>query len=243
MFRRVPLPLTGEAEVVVGVAALTDIPLDAAMVALTPSERGRALGYKLQARTAEFAKTRAVLRWVLGWCTGRDPHSFVISEGENGAPCLAGDGSELFCNASHSAGQAMVAVSRAPLGVDIEQVREDIDCLAIADACYHSHERAQVQAAEGHGRVEMFFDIWTRKEAYLKATGTGLSAELTAFSTMAANDEIADDGAHGTWHVRPIRGPAGYRAALATRRSNPRLIRLRCSGDGRVGGDRRRAAA
>ncbi|HWB46332.1 MAG TPA: 4'-phosphopantetheinyl transferase superfamily protein [Hyphomicrobiaceae bacterium] len=232
----------GKAHVAVVAAALDEIQLAAAFDVLSPSERTRALGFKLPARIDEFIKTRAVLRWALAWRTGRDPRSFDIRDAESGAPCLA-DEPDLFCNVSHSAGQALVSVAHAPLGIDIELMRADVDCLAIAQACYHPHERTVVQGTDGNGRIEAFFDIWTRKEAYLKATGTGLSAELTGFSTVAANGAVSDGGTHGIWHVQPLSAPIGYRAALATRPGNPRLVRLRCSGTGAIHQEPQRAAA
>lgn len=224
---RGPSHLLGGADVVICAAALEDIPLPFALGLLSAAERARAERFKLPARLAEFVKTRALLRWVLGGCGGCDPRQFEIEDG-GGAPRLTGNTTGLHFNVSHSAGQALVAVGRDPLGIDIEQVRYDIDGLSIALACYHPEERAHVVHADGAARIETFFEIWTRKEAYLKATGTGLSAELTSFSTVAEGGRVAtDDTSRGLWHVQPIAAAPGYKAALATRGAHPRLHRLR----------------
>jgi 4'-phosphopantetheinyl transferase len=217
----------GETDVVVCAAALEDVPLSFALRLLSAAERARAERFKLPARFAEFVKTRALLRWVLGCCAGCDPRRFEIEDGD-GAPRLAGNKAGLHFNVSHSAGQALVAVGRDPLGIDIEHARDDIDGLSIACACYHPQERARVVQAEGAARIETFFEIWTRKEAYLKATGTGLSAELTSFSTVAEDRRVeTDDTSHGLWYVQTVAAPLNYKAAIATRCPQPRLHRLK----------------
>jgi 4'-phosphopantetheinyl transferase len=208
------------------VAALEDVPLPFALGLLSAAERASAGRFKLVARFTEFVKTRALLRWVLGRCSGCDPRQFEIEDG-GGAPRLTGNTTGLHFNVSHSAGQAVVAVGRDPLGIDIECARDDIDVLSIAFACFHPQERAHVVRADGGARIETFFNIWTRKEAYLKGTGTGLSAELTSFSTSAESGPVATgDTSHGIWHVHALDAAPGYKAALATRHAHPRLRQL-----------------
>jgi 4'-phosphopantetheinyl transferase superfamily len=89
------------------------------------------------------------------------------------------------------------------VGVDVERVRRGTDVLAIAAGSLSAAERLEIESAPtDEGQREAFFRLWTRKEAYLKATGVGLAGGL---------DAVAGAG----WTVRPLRAPAGYAAAVA----------------------------
>ena len=102
-----------------------------------------------------------------------------IVTGEHGKP-HAENG--VHFSVSHSGRIAAVAVDDAPVGLDVEQL-PDKDRLKIADRFYHPKERDYV--AESDDRGCAFCEIWTRKEAYLKMTGEGISADLTAFDTTS----------------------------------------------------------
>lgn len=88
----------------------------------------------------------------------------------------------IFFSVSHSGRIAAIAVDDREIGLDVEQLRDEKQ-LKIADRFYHPAERAYVVASKDPCRA--FCEIWTRKEAYLKMTGEGISADLTAFDTTA----------------------------------------------------------
>jgi 4'-phosphopantetheinyl transferase len=151
----------------------------------------------------------------------------------SGKPQLAAgqNPSALQFNVSHSANMALIAVgSEHRLGVDIEEIRHDVDTTALAERFFSVRERAGLQALPDHLRVPAFFACWTRKEAFLKATGEGLSFPLADFSVTTHPDlepeleEIkgsADDGKQ--WFLTDLSVVDGFRATVAREHSPYRL--------------------
>jgi 4'-phosphopantetheinyl transferase len=116
------------------------------------------------------------------------------------------------------------------LGVDIEIIRDDVDTSALAERFFSARERAGLRALRDHLRVPGFYACWTRKEAFLKATGDGLSFPLADFSVTTHPDddpkleeikESAEAGKH--WFLADLADIEGYRATLATDRLYSRL--------------------
>lgn len=100
--------------------------------------------------------------------------------GEHEKPYLADN--SLFFSLSHSGSLVVIATDAAEIGVDVEALPSP-DKLRIADRFYHPAEREYVRSADDAARA--FCRIWTRKEAYLKMTGEGISTDLTAFDTTS----------------------------------------------------------
>ncbi|MBQ3285659.1 MAG: 4'-phosphopantetheinyl transferase superfamily protein [Ruminococcus sp.] len=103
-----------------------------------------------------------------------------ITLGEHGKPYAESGG---FFSVSHSGGIAAIAVDDTEIGLDVEKLPEE-SRLKIADRFYHPAERDHVKRADNPRRA--FCEIWTRKEAYLKMTGEGISTDLTAFDTTCS---------------------------------------------------------
>ena len=103
-----------------------------------------------------------------------------ITLGEHGKP-YAENG--IFFSVSHSGSIAAIAVDDVEIGMDAEKLPDE-SRLKIANRFYHPAEREYVKQAEDRRRA--FCEIWTRKEAYLKMTGEGISTDLTAFDTTCA---------------------------------------------------------
>ncbi len=133
-------------------------------------------------------------------------------------------------NVSHSANMALIAVgSEHRLGVDIEKVRDDVDTTHWPTRFFSLRERAGLQALPDHLRVLGFFACWTRKEAFLKATGDGLSFPLADFSVTThpdldpAIEEIRETRKLAKWFLADLSVVDGYRATVAFERSYSRL--------------------
>ena len=105
----------------------------------------------------------------------------TILLGEHGKPYV--DDKALCFSVSHSGRIAAVAADDMEIGLDVEQLPEE-NRLRIADRFFHPEERAYVAAAQDQRRA--FCEIWTRKEAYLKMTGEGITTDLTAFDTVSS---------------------------------------------------------
>jgi len=126
---------------------------------------------------------------------------------------------------------ALIAVgSEHRLGVDIEKIRSDVDTASLAERFFSLRERAGLRALPDDLRVPGFYACWTRKEAFLKATGEGLSFPLVDFSVTTHPDldpeleEIrGNTEARKQWFLADLSVVDGYRATVALDRSPSRL--------------------
>jgi 4'-phosphopantetheinyl transferase len=107
------------------------------------------------------------------------------------------------------------------VGVDVEKVRRDVELEQIARRFFSAHEQMQLAALPADERVDAFFRCWTRKEAYIKATGDGLSLPLTQFDVSLANEPgntllatRPDESEASRWALQEVSTAPGYTAAL-----------------------------
>lgn len=143
----------------------------------------------------------------------------------------------LHFNLSHSGDLALIAVSRSgPVGVDVERWRNNVEHLEIAERFFSPYERDALRAllgtdANAEPMLRGFFSTWSRKEAYLKATGHGISRGLHHFDvTLERADDLAlptalladrlDPDAVARWHLSHVAIDAGYSAALVAARAS-----------------------
>ncbi len=144
---------------------------------------------------------RAKLRQILGKYLDRSPREIEISIGLQGKPQVAG----LEFNLSHSGDLVAYAVSDQPVGIDIERIRK-IDLTAIIQRFFAASEFAAWQKLPPAEQEAAFFRLWTIKEAYLKAIGTGLHTPLSAVevSMNAEHPIILQAPNRKNWQLYPI---------------------------------------
>lgn len=144
--------------------------------ALPEDEQARADQYIFPERRTIYVVVRSVLRRVLGICLKRCPSSIRLAYGAYGKPELADDRSLSF-NVSHSGDKAVIAVSRGiAVGVDLEKLTIDLSFLGIASSMFSHSECLLLESLHDvEERASCFFKFWTRREAFLKALGTGLA--------------------------------------------------------------------
>ena len=141
---------------------------------LSPEELSRAKAFKHKQH--HFVATRALLRKVLAFYTGLPSGSLEFARRAQGKPYLVN--SPLYFNLSHSGNFAALAVSTVgEIGIDIETIRLR-NFLAIAERYYHADELQQLLATPEEEQEQLFFKLWTLKEAFFKATGGGISSGL-----------------------------------------------------------------
>ncbi len=194
---------------------------------LSADELARASRFRFAIDRRRFVVSRGVLRTIVGNYVGADPGSLTFSYSSKDKPCLGQPHSEsgVCFNVSHSGAVILLASTRGrDIGVDVEQIRNDFDVEAIARRFFSPHEQKQLVALPKEERFEAFFRCWTRKEAYIKATGDGLSLPLHQFDvSIAVNDENAllatrpDESESGRWSLREVQAGTGYVAALCVR--------------------------
>ena len=183
--------------------------------ALDADERSRASRMLDPVAGARFAAAHAALRDVLAARAGEAPEALRFTTGPQGKPALAAQ-LELPFNLSHAGGWALVAVGeRAPVGVDVERPRERLESERLAERFFTEREARFV--AE---RPAAFLELWTRKEALVKAVGAGLSVPLDAFEATA--DAVAYGGR--TWSLATVAVPDPYVGAVAVGAAEAELV-------------------
>ena len=170
---------------------------------LSADERERANRFYMERDRVRFVMFRGVLRILLGEYLGTDPGAITFTYAEKGKPSV--DGAGIDFNVSHSHNMAAYAFDIGELGVDIEWVRPDMEVRTIASRFYAPDECAWILGNQTP--VEAFFDCWTRKEAYIKAEGGGLSIPLETFSVRGPLP----------WELYSWRPAPGYFAAAAVK--------------------------
>jgi 4'-phosphopantetheinyl transferase len=175
---------------------------------LADDERERAARFHFERDRRRFIAARTALREVLGRYLQRDPAALAFAYAERGKPSLTGDGDgALEFNLSHAQERALLAVRRAgPLGVDVEYVPRTLEWEGIAARCFCPGEIRSIGDRPAPARPGRFFELWTRKEAVIKATGEGLGAPLTEIDTT-----IAPPG----WFLESLVPDDDYVAAVA----------------------------
>lgn len=193
------------------------------LLSLDEQERGQRFRFDRHRR--RFIVARASLRQILGRYTGEDCHNLVIETGRYGKPFLAGNTMmpDLAFNVTHSGELALIAVALdRQVGVDVERVRVIEDADAIAKQYFSLGECASLITLEDGQRHRGFLDCWTRKEAFIKAIGEGLTFPLDDFQVSldpAAPAQllylkgVPDPARH--WSLFAFEPEAGYVAALA----------------------------
>jgi 4'-phosphopantetheinyl transferase len=187
---------------------------------LSPDERERAARYRFAVHRDRFIAGRAALRHLLAAYTGTGPAQIQFREGPHGKPALADTGCVKF-NASHSGDLGLYAVAYGrEVGVDIEEHRVTEGLEDVASHYFAPAEQAHLKQAVAEDRPVLFFRCWTRKEAYVKALGTGLSCPLSAFCVSLEEEPtpVIQGAWGGTWRLFDITPSPGYSAALVTER-------------------------
>jgi 4'-phosphopantetheinyl transferase len=197
---------------------------------LSPDETARASRFHFEKHRTRFVRCRSALRCLLGDYLGAQAAEVRFEYLANGKPQLAPQQNPraLHFNVSHSGNIALIAVgSELSLGVDIEKIRDDVDAAALAERFFSPRERAGLRALPAHLRVPGFYACWTRKEAFLKATGTGLSFPLADFSVTThpdlhphLEDVQGDNEACQRWFLTDLQAGIPYRATLALDRQS-----------------------
>jgi len=200
---------------------------------LSRDERARALRFHFSQDRQYFTATRALLRILLAGYVDANPAELVFHYSEKEKPSLISvpSGGHVEFNASHSGAVALLAFARGrALGVDVEQLRENFDHAAIARRFFSEQEQRQLLALAPSEIYHGFFRCWTRKEAYVKAKGAGLSLPLHQFDvSLKAADGNAllstrpDIAEAAQWSLQEVPAGDGYVAALCVRGHGWRL--------------------
>jgi 4'-phosphopantetheinyl transferase len=214
--------------------------LDAAAIAaaasvLSDEERERYRRFHFARDARDYAAAHALLRHTLSLGGDRMPAEWQFEKTHAGKPLLIGDGTgRASFSLSHTRGMVACAVtSGAEVGVDVECVDRDVDGDEIAARFFAPVEAAQLMDVKGDARRDRFFDLWTLKEALVKALGRGMAVSLRSLAfTVGAGGEIrldAPDLDPDAWQFALFTPNPRHRLAVAATRapSNPAQIIFR----------------
>jgi 4'-phosphopantetheinyl transferase len=225
-----------ERELAAGEVHVWSLPLDIgksslANVAefLTPDERERADRFRFEVLRNRFVVGRGLLRAVLGRYCDLAPEKLRFSYGPYGKPVLtrgAGTrrrGGALHFNLAHSEGAGVLAVTQTgPVGVDVEQVRRLVEFKELVGQFFSAREAAEFSRLPREQQPAAFFNLWTRKEALLKATGEGIGHSLNRVEVSFLPGEPArvlslpaEPWAGCEWSLFDLAISPAYAAALA----------------------------
>jgi len=192
---------------------------------LSADELQRAGRFRFDAGRNEYIVACGTLRVLLGAYLNIPPRQLLFTYSKYGRPSLVNDSpaSDINFNVSHSGGVALFAFVRGRrIGIDVECVRRDFETSEIAERFFSTAERAALRDLPQEQRHEAFFRCWTRKEAYIKALGEGLSHPLDQFDVSLAPEVPAillatrpDAQEVRRWKLWDIEVPGDYAAALA----------------------------
>jgi 4'-phosphopantetheinyl transferase len=182
----------------------------------------------------EFTAARGLLRLLLGRYLDCEPRRVRFRFGPQGKPELAACPSTppVHFNVSHSHGLALFALTRRqPVGVDVERIRPFANDLGLAERYFSSWEYRALRDLEETRRHDAFFQTWTRKEAFLKATGGGISYGLERVEVAIHPDDpvriLRLDGEEtraARWSLQTLTPAPGYVGALALETHDYRLV-------------------
>ena len=196
---------------------------------LSVDERDRAYRFAFKKGRTHFIAARGALRRILGLYLQVDPAGLQFVYASHGKPSLKPgyDTLGLRFNVTHSGGIALFALALSrEVGIDVEHIRDDFPCLQIARQFFSDAEYATLCSIQPALRYEAFFNCWTRKEAFVKATGEGLSYPLTQFEVslrpgapaqlLSITGQAAQAARYSLHAILPRAGYVGALAVIGT---------------------------
>ncbi|MCD4716802.1 MAG: 4'-phosphopantetheinyl transferase superfamily protein [Desulfobacterales bacterium] len=199
--------------------------LESFQLFLSKDERNKIKRLRFEKARNNFIAARYYLRLIVAPYLNAEPEDLEFKYNRYGKPLLTGkfENTGTCFNMSHSHGLALYAImSGQAVGVDIEKVRPDLDCIKIAERYFSPQEVEALRRLPKDPQRQGFFNCWTRKEAYLKAKGEGFSSPADRFQVSLAPGEPAallghssDPSEVSKWSIEDLDVGGGYTAALA----------------------------
>lgn len=191
---------------------------------LSEDERARVDRFHFRKHRDSFVAARGILREILSGYTHEDPARLRFRYGRYGKPMLIASstrGTDIRFNLTHSGSLLLIAIAMGrELGVDLEQIQPTIVNDRLIKEVFSEQEQVVFYSVTKSMQVPLFFDWWTRKEAYLKARGVGLSIPLThvrVFPTLDVGVSTSGCGINTNrprWSINPLNVKLGYSACL-----------------------------
>jgi len=193
---------------------------------LSQQEKQRAERFTFADKYDEYVVTRGLLRKALAHVLGEKPGAFEFEYTLSNKPYLPRkyDDKVISFNASHSHGQALVAISiDRNIGIDIECIRTGVEHEKLAQRFFSEAEYRALMQCPPEQRIYAFYATWTRKEAFVKAVGKGIAFGLSEFDVNIDPHQPPvmlatrwDPKDVSKWLVATIETESGYMATVVT---------------------------
>jgi len=199
--------------------------------ALSPEEMGRAARFRTAELQERWLTARGALRCILASYAGCEAWELIFRQGSHGKLSLERPVCEIAFNLTHTGGLALVAVgNNRRVGIDAEKVRGDVEIEDLSRRFFAPDEAEEILTMSPDERLAAFFRCWSRKEAFVKALGGGLSIALDGFRVSVRADEPArliwaSGEISGQWSLLDV-SEAGVAAAVAVEGSAPVLRQM-----------------
>jgi 4'-phosphopantetheinyl transferase len=213
-----------------------EFPLSNIAPTLSESELQRVNRFRFYRDKKRFIARRGALRAILSRYLNVAPNLVQFSYNPCGKPEIAhhSNSHKICFNLSDSQGLALYAITRdRKIGADIEQIRPVPNMEQIAERFFSEQESAALQGVAAGDKLTAFFNCWTRKEAYIKAIGDGLSFGLDRFSVSLIPGEPAkllnvggDRSAPERWYLKELVTAPNYAAAIAVECQGDRQFKI-----------------
>ena len=195
---------------------------------LSGQENDRAEKFKFHKDRKRHVLTHGLLRVILSLYANVAPEELKFTENRYGKPELVHpSGLSLTFNLSHSHERALIGIARGrQIGVDIEYVKNDFEWQEIIERFFSPREVEMINALPKNLQLRAFFTCWTRKEAYVKATGMGLSLPLKEFDVSpvpGAATLLLSHKEASAWSMKEVDVAESYVATVAVEGHDPRI--------------------
>jgi len=186
---------------------------------LSPDELSRARRFAFDKDRNRYIAVHGILRTLIGQYVDVHPAHIAFQKNEYGKPFLQHGHTPISFNISYSHYFALYAFTGASrqIGIDIEYLDPEVDCKSIAQSMFSPGEIKRITPLTDDDLLKMFFTIWARKEAYIKAHGEGLSLKLDEFDVLQDTEnwnQIIDSNG-SIWTVKDLAAPRNFAAAIA----------------------------
>ena len=203
----------------------TNFQSESLLETLSADELTRAEKFHFERDQQRFIMARGILRVILGHYLGKKPSELCFEYASHGKPVLANnDGcAALSFNLSHSGEIILYAITRSrKIGIDVERIRDNVDVGQIAHRFFSAGEIGSLDKIHKKNRSEVFFQYWARKEAFIKATGEGVSFPMEQCDVSLIGGSVlspiilpGDNSESSHWYGQDLFPGHGYAAAIA----------------------------
>jgi 4'-phosphopantetheinyl transferase len=195
---------------------------------LASGERERAARFSREPLRVAYTVGRARLRVLLSSYLGVAAAGIELTEGRHGKPQLVDPEHRwLRFNLSHSDGLAVYAFVRdRDIGVDVERIDARHDLVRVGRRCYTDAERGELESYAGDDYVAKWHGLWTRKEAVLKAIGSGFSIEANRIEALPDRPVLSPPPDGRSWQLAGVAVAPGYAAAVAVERRGESAVAI-----------------